>query len=127
MFKENYNTEESDKKDLEEETNTEESAKKDLEKKAEEIPEDLFKEKLFVIYNKFKRFGDENDELFQITDRRYGQVYPGDIDKTWCYVGTIFKMRKINSKGLPEIPRELRIIYDVPQDNLMSCDEIATY
>ncbi len=80
-----------------------------------------------VVYNKLKRFGDENDELLLITGKKYGNYKPGKIEKEWFYTGIVFKEKNTNSKGLPRIPLESLLLYEITEDFLISREELLNY
>ena len=103
------------------------NSEKNLEKKTEEIPEDPFKGEIFVVYNKFGRFSDEEDKLMYIIFRRYGPINPGDNVKKWKYTGIIFEMKATNSLGLPIIPFESKMEYEIPQNELTTSRNLRTY
>ena len=91
------------------------------------IPKDPFAEEVLVVFNSYGRFGDENDQLMIIDFRRYGRVRPGTNEKKWHYTGTILSMKKVRSKGLQEIPYETHMIYDVPEDKLITRERLVGF
>lgn len=95
----------------------------------QEIPEDPFKGESppLVVYNGFGRFGDKNDKLMWITNRRYGQIKPGSSKEKWLYAGFLFEMKEVNSEGLPKIPYESHSVDDVPEDNLIIRRELFSF
>ncbi len=82
----------------------------------------LFEEKEDVIWNKFKRWGDENDKLFKIVTSKYNSSKNQII-----YSGEVFSKLEIKSKGLEEIYIPTMLIKDIPEDELLSKQDYLSY
>lgn len=93
----------------------------------EKISKDPFEEEVLVIYNYLKRFGDKNDQLMKINFRRYGVTQEGSTKKRWHYTGDLCIMKKVNSAGVPIVPYESQVIYDVPEGNLITRRELLSF
>lgn len=74
-----------------------------------------------VIFNKFKKFGDENDKLFHIHALRYGNC-TGVEKKQYWYAGYLLEIKKHKSIGLPQIPIFATTITNVAMDEIKSLD-----
>jgi len=99
---------------------------KNLEDKTEEIPKPNYNIFDIVIYNRFGRFADENDELLIITGRKYGHHRVG-AGKDWLYAGIAFKMVKTRSKGLPIMPLDSHLLYEITEVFLTTREDLFSY
>src|SRR3989344_8802870 len=81
----------------------------------ENRPECMYAQREEVIWNKLKRWGDENDKRLRI---EYGNY---NFDKgRFFYTGDILEEIKVNSKGIERILIPGYTIRDIPEDQLKS-------
>ncbi len=77
-----------------------------------------------LIYNQNKEFGDENDRLFQIKDKRYGTCI-NNPKKQWWYFGHLLEIRDVKgSKGLTQIPFYRTSLFNAPEDSLKGLESL---
>jgi hypothetical protein len=75
----------------------------------------LYDEKIEVIWNKLKKWGNEEDRLFRIKSREYKKS-----EEEWFYSGDVLKKLKIEGKGLEEIYIPEMSIENIPENQLIS-------
>ncbi len=68
-----------------------------------------------VVWNKLKRWGDEDDSLFKIDFGVYNSQ-KGEIN----YSGVLLKEIKVKSKGIENILIPFRKVIDIPENEIIS-------
>ena len=78
----------------------------------------------FILYNPLGDFGNEEDEYFHIhTVRR--KVPKTDSKREFLYDGRLFKIKKYDSKGIPNIPSYSREIEGVTENQLKGLEHLV--
>ena len=76
-----------------------------------------------VVYNPSKKFGNGDDRLFQIHDRRYGTC-TNIPEKIWWYAGHLLEIKDSNIKWIPKLPLYSTTLTNAEESHIMELGKL---